>query len=156
MDTLLINDINDVLSDITDDLSDFDFDTYDFEMTDNLLDIVELKPEIKCEFVSEEFYKEFMAMFKFIQRFTETQKELVKLVLIEYIELGKIIVEVEEYNEMLYSEDEIDVKYNVILLLIDNNITTINRMLTQSRNAKINKNITLDVCKAPYIGLRYK
>ncbi len=156
MHTLLINDFNDVLSDITDDLSDFDFDTYDFEMTDNLLDVNDLKPNIKCEFISEEFYKEFMAMFKFIQRFTKEQKELTKLVLIEYIELGKIIVEVEEYDEMLFSEDEVDVKYNVILLLIDNNITTINRSLTQSRNAKLNKNITLDVCKAPYIGLRYK
>jgi hypothetical protein len=121
---LQLEDINDNLSELTDSLTNYTiFDNY----SRNIFDISDSNLETVCKFESNEFYTEFVAMFKFVERFTKAQKELVKLVLIEYIELGKLIIVTNNDGEVEVEEEDIDAKYDLILLLVDNELETINR-----------------------------
>lgn len=155
---LQIEEINDNISDITDSLANYTvFDNNYYSR--NIFDISDSNLEIVCKFESNEFYTEFVAMFKFVERFTKTQKELVKLVLIEYIELGKLVIVTNELaNEVddeVANEDEdkeIDAKYDLIFMLVDNELMTINRTPT-SKTKKRKSGLTIDVCNMPYLSI---
>ena len=115
----------------------------------NLLDIADSNLEFTCKFESFEFYTEFISMIKYYQRLSKLQKDIVRLVLIEYIELNKINIIVT--NSSL--EDIIDVKYDLLSLLVDNELVNINRNYT-NKKSKYNKHgLTLDICRDLYLGV---
>ena len=115
----------------------------------NLLDIADSNLEFTCKFESFEFYTEFISMIKYYQRLSKLQKDIVRLVLIEYIELNKIIVLVT--NNSL--EDIIDVKYDLLSLLVENELVNINRSYV-NKKSKYNKHgLTLDICRDLYLGI---
>ena len=117
----------------------------------NLLDIADSNLEFTCKFESFEFYTEFISMIKYYQRLSKLQKDIVRLVLIEYIELNKIIVLVT--NNSL--EDIIDVKYDLLSLLVENELVNINRSYV-NKKSKYNKHgLTLDICKDLYLGVGF-
>jgi hypothetical protein len=148
---LQLEDINDNLSDITDSLSMLN-NLHGFSFSNsssrNIFDISDSNLETVCKFESNEFYTEFVAMFKFVERFTKAQKELVRLVLIEYIELGKLKIVTNNDGE----EEDIDAKYDLILLLVDNELETINRAPI-SKTKKRKPGLTVDVCNMPYLSI---
>ena len=115
----------------------------------NLLDIADSNLEFTCKFESFEFYTEFISMIKYYQRLSKLQKDIVRLVLIEYIELNKINIVVT--NNSL--EDIIDVKYDLLSLLVDNELVNINRTYI-NKKSKYNKHgLTLDICRDLYLGV---
>lgn len=115
----------------------------------NLLDIADSNLEFTCKFESFEFYTEFILMIKYYQRLSKLQKDIVRLVLIEYIELNKINVVVTNNN----LEDIIDVKYDLLSLLVENELVNINRNYI-NKKSKYNKHgLTLDICRDLYLGV---
>lgn len=144
-----LEDINDNLSELTDSLADYTiFDNYNR----NIFNISDSNLETVCKFESNEFYTEFVAMFKFVERFTKAQKELVRLVLIEYIELGKLVIVTNNNDGVDNEEEDIDAKYDLILLLVDNELETINRAPI-SKTKKRKSGLTVDVCNMPYLSI---
>lgn len=116
----------------------------------NLLDIADSNLEFTCKFESFEFYTEFISMIKYYQRLSKLQKDIVRLVLIEYIELNKINIVIT--NNSL-EEEEIDVKYDLLSLLVENELVNINRTYI-NKKSKYNKHgLTLDICRDLYLGV---
>ena len=117
----------------------------------NLLDIADSNLEFTCKFESIEFYTEFISMIKYYQRLSKLQKDIVRLVLIEYIELNKINVVT---NNSL-KEEEIDVKYDLLLLLVENELININRTYINKKSKYNKSGLTLDICRDLYLGVGF-
>ena len=119
--------------------------------SNNLLDISDSNLEFICKFESSEFYTEFISMIKYYQRLSKLQKDIVRLVLIEYIELNKINVVT---NNSL-KEEEIDVKYDLLLLLVENELININRTYINKKSKYNKSGLTLDICRDLYLGVGF-
>ena len=86
-------------------------------------------------------------MIKYYQRLSKLQKDIVRLVLIEYIELNKIIIVTNDNLE------NIDVKYDLLLLLVDNELTNVNRTYINKKSKYNKSGLTLDICRDLYLGV---
>lgn len=150
MSSLIINEYNndkyDCVSDITDSLVNITCYNKN-DINNNLLDIADSNLEFTCKFESIEFYVEFISMIKYYQRLSKLQKDIVRLVLIEYIELNKIQIVTNDNLE------NIDVKYDLLLLLVDNELTNVNRNYINKRSKYNKSGLTLDICRDLYLGV---
>lgn len=151
MSSLTINNYNndkyDCVSDITDSLINITCYNKN-ETNNNLLDIADSNLEFTCKFESTEFYVEFISMIKYYQRLSKLQKDIVKLVLIEYIELNKIQIVTKDNVTQ-----DIDVKYDLLLLLVDNELTNVNRNYINKKSKYNKSGLTLDICRDLYLGV---